>query len=42
VIVEQAPAVWRRPQLERLRLSLDTSNEIGSFTDALGSTIAPP
>jgi len=33
----QAPKpTWRRPKLQRLRLSLDTANSVGSATDGGG------
>lgn len=32
---------WRRPQLERLRVSLDTSFQTGSASDLDGFTTGP-
>lgn len=32
----ETPLAWHRPQLQRLGVSLDTSNQTGSFTDFEG------
>lgn len=33
---EQSKPLWRRPQLERLQVSLDTALSVGSNDDAAG------
>lgn len=39
--VQEADRSWRRPQLERLRVSLDTSFQTGSASDLDGFTTGP-
>lgn len=35
-------AKWQRPQLQQLRVSLDTALEVGSFSDGFANTAVPP
>ena len=44
---DQSPPVdalqpWQQPKLERLNVSLDTANSIGSGTDGLSKTTRSP
>lgn len=38
---ERPRATWRRPRLERLRVTMDTALTAGSFSDGVKSTAFP-
>lgn len=39
--VTQPKKTWQKPQVQQLRISLDTAFNVGSNTDALGGSSIP-